>query len=222
MTINQAVSTLRNSLKEHTVTSALTDAFLWELFSSAMAEVREQELNSYNFINPSYYHTFCIELIEGTTHDCDCITEGCPGLVSKYQIPEFLSSNVKTSLSVKTLGGKTLSQVPSEELIEFYLLDEGYKNSINYIIQNRKIILPNRTNPKYLKVRAIWTDVTDWEGIQYCNDADPSSTNCDISTIDIGVTKPILQKILRACRRMLDIYLRTQEDNLPDNNATIR
>ena len=221
MTINEAVSTLQIELNANEVTALFTPAYLWRIFSGALATVRRDELRSYRFINPTYYHTFCIEMVQGTTHDCSCVTQGCPALVSKHPIPRYLSNTLKNSLTVKTLGGKSLTETESEEFLDCFLLDEGYKNQKVYFIENGKLIFPNQTNPKILKVRAIWENIADWDNIQFCDDT-TTTTNCDIDNVDIGMPDELLERVLRKSVRMIMLAQGMKEDNLPDNNEQIR
>lgn len=221
MTMREAVSTLQIKLNANNVSTIYTPGYLWTIFHGALSSVRRDELKSYRFINPVYYHTFCIEMVPGTTHDCSCIEHGCPALVSKYPIPNFLSNTLKNSLTVKTLGGKSLTESQAEEFLDCFMLDEGYKNEPLYFIENQKLIFPNQTNPKVLKVKAIWENIADWENIQYCSD--PQTTpNCNIDTVDIGMTSELLERVLRKAVRMILMTANIKEDNLPDNNEQIR
>lgn len=221
MTINEAVSFLRNTLSEHTDTSKFKDPFLWALFSKGLAKVKENKLMKYGFNNPNYYHTFCIEMVEGVTHDCSCIEAGCPALVSKYRLPDYLTTNTRSTLTVSKLNGKSLSQVPNHDYYDAYKLDEAYSKAPMYYIESNKIILPKQTQPSVLKVTAVWNDILDWQGLQYCTESS-TGTNCDVTQIPIGIDPGMEFEIMRYILPTLNITLQTREDNTADNNTEVK
>jgi len=222
MTIKEAISFLRTSLKEHTDTSAFPNGYLWEVFSAALSEVREQQIRKLKYINPNTYQTFCIEMEEGTTHMCgDCIGDiGCPALISKHPIPDYLTTSLGTTLRISTLSGQIVDMITGEDYMTAFSYDEAYRNKKYGFIENGKIVIPNKKNPKVLKVRAIWNNLLDWEDIQYCSDE--ANENCDIMNTDVGVNPSDKPEILKRAFRMLGIPLRLVEDNSGNNNTEIK
>ena len=221
MTINEAVSLLRGILKEHKISSSYADPLLWKYFAIGLSKAKRDRLTKKQYINSSYYNTFCIEMEQGLTHSCDCIETGCPALVSKHELPTYITSNASTTLRVSTLSGKQITLVENMDYINSYKLDEAYNNSLIGFIENNKIVIPNERNPLVLRVRAMWEDITQWSGVQYCSDTD-TTTDCDINNIDIGIDSGLEVDVLRHVFRLLGLTLRLNEDTLPDNNPNIR
>ena len=221
MTINEAVSLLRGSLKLHEINSEYEDPYLWRLFSAGLALSKTRKLERYKYLNPSFYHTFCIEMIDGLTHECNCIIEGCPALVSKYPIPSTITSNINNTLVVKTLGGESIPEIHNQELLQSFRYDEAYKNKKLYIRENNKIKLPNQTNPRYLQLTAIWDNIADWADIQYCQESQNINL-CNIYATDIGIDGDMIPEVLEYCFRQLGFVDRFKVDNLSDNNSEIK
>lgn len=222
MTINEAVSLLRNSLKEHTDTTNYKDAYLWALFSAGLAKVKEAKLRAYGYSNPNYYHTFCIELKEGLTHDCSCVENGCPALVSVHKLPDYLTTNTRSTLSLFKLNGQSIAEIDNYDYYEsFSKYDEAYKNKPLYYIDNGKIIIPNTQFPKVVRVKAVWKDILDWENLQYCTE-DNVTTDCDIYNIPIGIDPGMEFEVLKNVFFVLNLPLKLREDNTADNNSEIK
>lgn len=220
MTINGAVSLLRETIKEHADSTDYSSEYLWQLFSSALSSVREERLRRYGFNNPNYYHTFCIEMRKGLSHECPCIEVGCNAFISVHPLPEYLTTTNNNTLSVFTLSNKRIDEIPNFDLYDAYKYDEGYKNKSLFYLQNNKIIMPDCDSPKVIQVKAIWRDLLDWSTIQYCSD--DTGGNCDIYNTNIGIEPGTEFDILKKIFAVLNIPLNLREDKIPDNNNDVR
>lgn len=224
MTVNEIVSYIRGLLKEHDDSYGVyVDKFLWETFLIAKAEVYSNlRLRRFNFKNPQNEVGFCIELEQGLSHECGCVTYGCKVLTTKYELPRYFSGRNTGSLKIYTLGNKEIEIVEENEFEEVYKYNDMYKNKILASIINNKIVIWNTLDLKLIRVKAYWEDITQIDDIQFCSDSS-SDPNCiDVYSLDIGVDKDLLKSIVDVMIDILSKPLRMIEDQTNDSNPEIK
>lgn len=226
MTVNEIISYIRGLLKEHDVdTSTFRDRFLWETFSIASADVlANRRLRRFNYKNPQNYVGFCMELEQGLSHECGCITYGCPVLVTKNSLPKYFSGRNTPSLKIYTIGNLEIEIVDENEFEEVYRYSDIYKDKVLASIVNNKIVIWNTLELKVIRVRALWEDITEIDSVQYCSDNDSTLPNCvDVYNMNIGVDKDLIYTItMQNIIPMLNIPKTLPEDITADSNSEIK
>ena len=224
MTVNEIISYIRSTIKEHDDSAGVfTDKFLWETFLIVKANVFSNlRLRRFNYKNPQNEIGFCMELEEGLSHECNCITYGCKVLVTKYKIPKFFSGRNTPSLKIYTIGNKEIDLIEENEKEEVYQYNDMYKNKVMASIINNKIVIWNTLDLKIIRLKAYWEDITEIDGIQFCSDSSYNVDCIDVYSIDIGIDKDILSTIVDEIIKKLSIPLKLIEDQTNDSNPEIK
>lgn len=225
MTVNEIVSYIRGLLKEHDDTHGpFTDKFLWETFLIGKAHVQSyHRLRRFNFKNPQDYVGFCMDLERGLSHECGCITYGCEVLVTKKELPKYFSGRNTPSLSIYTIGNKEIELVEENEFEEVYKYSDIYADKILASIVNNKIVIWNTLELKFIRVKALWEDITEIDSIQYCSDSSGDPNCIDVYNKDIGVDRDLVFTIVKEhVFPLLGVTLKLVEDITSDANPEIR
>jgi len=222
MTVKEVISYIRGSIKEHDSSKGVyTDSYLWETFLIAKANVfSNRRLRRFNYQNPQNKVGFCMELEEGLSHECGCLTYGCKILITKNKLPRFFSGRNISSLDVYTLGNKQIPLEEENDVQEVLLYSRIHKDKPMASIINNKLVLWNDLDKEIIRVKAYWEDPTEISEAQYCNDEDIQCV--DVYSVDASVDMDIMEDILIEVYRILDIPRRTLEDQTNDSNPEIK
>lgn len=220
MTYNEHLSNLRHAISEVSDESDYSDSLLYSYWKIGRAYFLSQKAKRKDHISNSNWHTFCVELEIGTSHDCSCVPSGCQVLKSKYEIPAVISSRVDEKLQVLTLDGTQIGyRTESEKRSDKY--DDIKKNSLGYMIFNKKLIIwDDSLMLKAVQARGLWSDPLQWQDIQLCTPATPC---VNVYDIDSGLTEDdeglIIQYIISS---ILNVGLSRTSDASTDTNPEIR
>jgi hypothetical protein len=219
MTIGQITSLLRGVIKQHDRTErTYTDQKLWQLFRIEASDILSKKFKSFSQPSKRNYQTFCIELVDGVSHQCGCITQGCNVKVSVHEIPATVCGRNHCNLKVFKLDGQNIDPIREEDY-EDTLLEDSMKNTPFYSLVNNKLILWNiTTNLQVVQVRGPWEDITDWDDIQFCPEEETGVNCTDVYSVDIGVELPIVKAAIPGILNLLGFTLELREDKT--NNSS--
>jgi len=214
------ISNLRHSLKEVSDESDISDSLLYSVWKMGRATFLSQKAKRKDHIGRTNWHTFCIELEAGKSHDCSCVPVGCQVLKSVYEIPGVISSRVKEYLEVLTLDG-TLIPYRTEAARRTDKHDPIKKDKLGYMIYNRKLVVwDNNLALKAVQCRGLFTDPLAWQDIQLCTDTTPC---LDVYDLESGLTEDDEALIIEyAKEKYFNLSLRRPADSSADSNPEIR
>lgn len=214
------ISNLRHALKEVTDESDYSDSYLYSIWKEGRAKFLGQKAKRKDHIPRSNWHTFCMELEIGKSHDCSCVPVGCEVLKSKYEIPGVIASRMNEYLHILTLDGQQISyKTEAEKKSDGY--DDIKKDTLGYMIYNRKLIIwDDRLALKAVQCRALWSDPLAWQDIQLCTDTTPC---IDVYDLDSGLTEEDDALIIQyATTQRTRLELTRPSDASADSNSEIR
>jgi hypothetical protein len=226
MTVQEVVSIIRSRIKAYSDDTDYPDKVLWDYFRVRKNNVlADRVLRRYFTIDQQNYQTICLELEEGLSHECGCITYGCEVLKTIKNLPEYLVGRNMPTLRVMLLDGRIIDAIEEQEYEEVIKYDPILSKKILYSIVNNRVVLWNA--PKTLKaiqVRAIWSDVTELDSVQYCNDNDPTVPNCiNFFDTNIGLQEELISYTIDLVLER-DIFpsLNIIKDSTNDASSTIK
>ncbi len=214
------ISNLRHALAEVTDESDFTDSYLYSIWKQGRAKFLGQKAKRKDHIPLSNWHTFCIELEVGKSHDCTCVPVGCQVLKSKYEIPGVVASRVREYLEVLTLDGQQISyRTEAEKKSDRY--DDIKKDRLGYMLFNRKLIIwDDNLALKAVQARGLWSDPLAWQDIQLCTESNPC---VDVYELDSGLTEEDEALIIEyATAQRTRLELTRMSDTSTDSNPEIR
>lgn len=219
MTYAEHISNLRHALKEVSDESDYPDSLLYSMWRQGRAVFLGQKAKKKDHIARTNWHTFCMELEQGKSHDCSCVPAGCTVLKSVYEVPGVISSRMTEYLRVLTLDGTPIGFRPeAERRTDRY--DDIKKDTYGYMIYNRKLIIwDDRLALKGVQVRGLWTDPLAWQDIQLCTDTTPC---VDVYSLDSGLTEDDEALIIDYVKGRMQLELTRPSDTSSDSNPEIR
>ena len=219
-TIRQHVSNIRTLIRKVSNDSNYEDQFLYSLLRITANKLQYQHKGT-----QFDYATFCIPLVKANSHNCDCVSVGCTVLKSEYEIPKPLikpNSGGMSSFSVETLGDKLIDKASPQAQIT-NLLDDIKKNELTYWIRSGKLIIWNSDlNLKAVQVTALWEDITDWQGLDLCdNEGNPLPSCSDILDNEFSLDGHLTYDMYSMVLNMLRLPLSLLEDGSVNENPDI-
>jgi hypothetical protein len=218
MTKSEIIYTIKSLIKETDDSPGIyTEQFIWDQFIIAKSKRIEQKLNKKSRISDQFFTSVCLSLTAGVSHDCGCITIGCP-VVKTVDIPKYIQSNYMSTLEVFTLGGKKMNRSTEEDFFSIDKYNE-FKNDA-YILVNDKIVIFNNPKLKVINVKAIWEDETKLDLIKYCTD---TPSDCiDYEGKEINMNSSMFYDILGLMINILKIPLELPEDQSNDSSDNVK
>lgn len=228
MKIVEAISLLRNSIKEFQNDSQYTDEYLYGILKLKRNKYLSRRIKDKFRITDRLKRTYAAPVEVSYSHQVDCLAFGCDVHVTKYQIPETLSGKYSDMIKVYTLGYDELYPVTIPEQKTNQLIDIK-KGVITYTFLNRRIVLWNTDTTKPIPailVEGIWEDETEWGGITYCEDQEEGGTtlteNCfDIDSVEFALEGDFMDYVIRESMEHLGFTVQIQEDITNNNNPSI-
>jgi hypothetical protein len=222
-TIAKHIGRLRNLINQQSDDSDMTDEYLYALLRDAKAILQKRKADSFHKLSEWDYQEYCIALCKDKAHNCDCIDVGCDVLKSKYPIPRPLIGRNREVISIKTLGGQTLSFASEEDVIQNKTDDFKKDKPAYWIDGDNKLVIWNTLAWKAIRVRGIFNDPTEWSDIKFCNEDGEEQGPCyDITDsefpIDPSLHVPMYEIVLKA----LSINLQTLDDQTNDATDDIK
>lgn len=170
MTIGQHISTIRLLVRKFEDDSYLTDEQIYSLLVQANNIINKRRFDRNDFLSEFEYTYFTIELEQAIIDNC--ITD-CKVLRTKYKIPEPYSSKTNLYIRVEDLNGNVIYRDKYRTLSRH----PAFENKTFYRIRNQYIEIVGK-KLKYIRVGAIWTDISDWTGIEACTVVDEQNNTC--------------------------------------------
>lgn len=219
MTYNEHISNLRHAIAEVSDESDYSDSYLYSLWKIGRANFLSQKAKRKDHIPLTNWHTFCVELEVGKSHDCACVPVGCTVLKSKYEIPGVIASRVDEKMSVLTLDGSPIGYMTeAEKRTNRY--DDIKKDAYGYMIFNRKLVVwDDNQSLKAVQVRGLWADPLAWQDIQLCTETTPCVNVYDLHS---GLTEDDEGLIIQYVIQLLNVQLQRSADASTDTNPEIR
>jgi hypothetical protein len=215
MSIREIISTLRNTLSDYSRTPEMTDAYLWSMFCQARTIYLTRELEKNKVINQQEYTSYCFPLQLSNLNQCvGNVPLDCPVKRTVVQIPTTITGRNFSTLNVRNLYGKKLSEIKMSELdtIEH---NDIKKNSISYFINNNYV---------YIYCNNLDIEAVNIEGI-FENPAllDPSITLCNtIYDINVNMSLKTLNVSNQLVLERLIPQLNIPQDNTNDSTNQIK
>lgn len=228
MKIVEAISLLRNSIKQYQDDSLYTDQFLYGILKLYRNKYLSRRIKDKFRISDRLKRTYAAPLKIDYSHQVGCLEFGCDVHITTYQIPETLSGKYSDMIKVYTLGYNEIYPVSIPEQRTNQLIDIK-KDIITYSFLNRRIVLWNTDTTKLIPailVDGVWEDETEWEGITYCDSVDPDSNllteNCfDIEQVEFALEGDFMVYVIKESIEHLGLTLQIQEDLTNNNNPSI-
>lgn len=213
------ISNLRHAIKEVSDESDFSDSYLYSLWKLGRANFLSQKAKRKDHIGRSNWHTFCIELEAGKSHDCTCVPVGCQVLKSVYEVPGVIASRVTEYLTVLTLDGTPIPyRTEAEKRTSQY--DPIKKDKLGYMLYNRKLVIwDDNLSLKAVQCRGLFADPLAWQDIQLCTDTNPC---VDVYNLDSGLTEDDEALIIPFVLNLVQVGLTRAEDTSSDTNPEIR
>lgn len=222
MKLSEELSTLRNNIKKVSPDTKINNSLLYSIWSRKRAAVLSDQIKKRNFISDSNYKSYCIELEEVTSHNCDCPNIlrllnglGCIVLRSKVELPLVISGILNDEYQFSTLGGKSIG-LTQESLIESEKYDSIKNNAYRVTLKNRKAYIWNATLLPGISVKGLWSDIVAWNDLQYCSNQVPC---VDVYEQETGLSLELSDKVqILATREYLETTARIKDDTSQNFN----
>jgi len=187
MTIREVIQRVQNLYSKGTPSddTRLSDRHIYNKLITVRSKLLSQEINRKKIISPWSYQTIpCIELIEVSTHECECLPlVGCNILRSKYKIPKPLVSYSRHFIeSVTSIEGSIEYKPVRMESRKYKKGNKYTSNTLDYYIKNEYIYISYKEGPRVIAVTGIFEDPVEVNSFpSYCgNDA-----------VDVDCTSPL-------------------------------
>jgi hypothetical protein len=228
MRLVEAISLLRNSIKQYQDDSSYTDEFLWNVIKIFRNKYQSERIKENFRISDRLSSTYCIPLEIANSHDCDCVSVGCKVHKTVFKIPQTFFGKSRDQIRVFTLDRTEIFQVTPQEQKSNQLVDIK-KDVITYSFLNRKIVLWNTDTTNLIPailVDGVWEDETDFEGITYCeyvnNPSLDVSENCfDLESIEIALEGDFMSYVIQESMQHLGFSAQFREDITNNRNNEI-
>ena len=166
MTIREHISTIRFIINKYDDDTKYSDPQIYSLLISAGAIMNQRKDAQKKKLSDWRFNYYKMGMEKGSPYGEDCIGIGCEEWISKFKIPTPLTGRNKDLIDIRTLDGRPINKVSLNDSANE--LDPVLNNSITYKIVNQYVVLNKKI--KAILIGGIWEDVTDWTGIQLCDD----------------------------------------------------
>ena len=165
MTIREHISTIRFIINKYEDDTNYTDPQLYSLLISAAAIMNKRKDAAKNKLSDWRFTYYKIGMELNSPYGEDCIGIDCKKWISKYKIPTPLTGRNKELIDVRTLDGRPINRVSMNNSAN--CLDIILNKAYIYQIINQDIVVNKKL--KAILVGGVWEDITDWVGIQSCD-----------------------------------------------------
>jgi len=221
--LKEHISQLRSLIKQYSDDTVFTDPQLYKLLIDAISIMNERDTAKFVKLNDWNFKTFCVELCRDVSHNCECVKVGCNILKTVYEIPSPVTGRNRNILRVLTLDGREIPLVTEEEVV-FRKYDPIFNGKLMYSVVNGYLIIWNANTdhivPRAIQVRAIWEDISEWDGKQLCP---PTGPECfDIYEEELPVERKYHFMIYSEILKLLGIQLQMKDDITNDASEKIK
>ena len=223
MKLGKIISELRDKYKLDNYSPSL----IYAEWNRVKNQVLAQKLKQERYLPEWVYNTFCVELEEGLSHECGCIPHGCLVFKTLYPIPETLSLRAADSRRIRTLDGRIIG-LTTEEAIMSEITDYIKGKRLRATQKNGKILIwnvPAGITLKAIQIEGVFQDITQWEGIQYCDDSggtEGEPSGCvDMYDVDIKIPAEINNIIFNQVAATLPGMLQREQADVQEGNPEV-
>lgn len=197
--------------------NSYSDRLIAHFLQVTRAFLLEQKADRYRYISDQSFQTVCLDLVEGSFHNCCDIPElECTVLKSTVKIPKLLNSRWGAFIKVMDLSGDVISEfnMTSSKYSKYgivstkigWFLHDGYL----YIINNRKL--------EKVLLNALFASTEDIAAI---NCPTTSSTNCtSYGEQDFPIDSDLIDPMYKATIQYLMQSERLANDS-EDNSRSV-
>jgi len=221
-TIGEHISTLRTLIREYSDDSEFTDPFLYNLMNSVRAKLLHDRYMKYRRVSDFDWDTFCVSLAKKNSHDCDCIEVGCLVRKSEIKLPKPITGRFRDLFKVMTLDGSIIRRVTEQQLKD-EMQDDVLGGKPGYTIRSQKLIIFNWLDLKVVQVSAVWEDITDWAGEDYCDKTDEENRYCfNIQEDTFPMDDDLVEAMYIKSLNLMGLALQRPSDMTNDANPDIK
>lgn len=218
MTINECLSTLRESIKEVTDDSNYTDSFLYSVWNDKRNVLLSRRAQKKEPISDWIYSTFCVDLEKVHYHDCACVPYGCDVLRTKYQIPNSIRGRNSDLINVLTLS---MNEIPKNDdlTLRYDVLDEMKAKRLSYTVHDRYIYIHGSLTLKKIQIKTVPETHAEWIGIYSCIDdlECPESLYDMNANIDRGLNDAAIDMVIQKLFPLKQQPDDTKQDRVPES-----
>lgn len=213
MTVSKNIALMQGILRGYDSNLQFSNEFVYTALIDARAELISKKLDRFQNISRSTFQKFCMELVEGNSHECgDCIPEGitCKVYRSKYPVPQVIDGKIRDYLDVLQMNNKIVDYIREEDA-DIIQYDDYKKTKPFYSLVNNYLLLWNSTNTKAVQLRGLWYNPVDWIGKQLCT----SSTTCyDVETMNLFMPASLRISIFQRAIDIMRLPLQLTEQDI--------
>jgi len=224
MTTSQIVSDFRANYKLHSDDVVFTDRYIVSLANVARAKLLYQKASRDQLKRTSYVG-FCLPLCIAKPLECPCIQEAqCYALVSKYDLPDYISSKEGVGLEVRTADGVTLEMI-SPRNAKLMTLNPALKNKLGYWLENyrgnTKVVIWRTLDLEFIYISMVPTDINDIANIAVCGDASVTTSCGDWTEEEFPIDPELLFDLYTLMSQLINTRNRTIDDKTNDTNDSL-
>ena len=168
------------------------------------------------------YVGFCLPLCLAKPLECPCIQEAqCYALVSKYALPDYISTDDGVGLEVRTASGDILDMI-SPRNAKLMKLNPALRNKLGYWLENyrgsTKVVIWQSLDLEFIYLSMVPTDINDIAAIAACGDA-AVTTNCgDWTDEEFPIDAELLFDLYRMMVDLINNKYRVLDDKVNNGN----
>jgi hypothetical protein len=201
MKVREAVSRLRNVMKEHYSDSVLSNRFLWDLIKTASYQLIQREGNSiYNSSNfkCDFFDTEEVNLLENSCVPLNCL--GC-----RFKLPETMDN--KFGIVYRFLGTPDLSKQFTIVSPANFSAKEKIRGSGNYAFIDGDYVYFKKCYPCF-KFCYLHSDLLAED-----------STKCSKMDSEISIPNHLLEVVFRMSPESLNVFARKPYDHVTNKSS---
>jgi hypothetical protein len=222
-TINKHVSKLRGLINQFSDDSDFTDQYLYSLLKDARAILLKRKAMKFHKISDWNWQRYCIGLEQATSHNCDCIEDGCIVLKSCNTLPKPLIGRNNEFIKIESLDGKVLPRMTENEY-RFSQLDDIKKDCAGWDIDGvNKLVIFGELNWKVIQVSMISEDPAEWTGLSFCDvNGDEVSPCFSVTDSEFPIEADLVLAMYELVVAQLNVKLQVPDDITNDANDDIK
>lgn len=220
MKTSQLVSNFRTMYKLYSDDNKWTDRYLISTFNVARAKLLRDK-SSKDKLKRTNWVGFCMKLCLAKPLECPCIAEAqCYALVSKYDIPDYISTKTIRGIDIRTASGEMLDEW-SPRSASLSKHNPGLKNKKGYWLENyrgnTKLVIWNSLDLEYIYVSLLPTNLDDISEIPTCNSLTGEEYCIDWTEEEYPLDSDLIFDLYRLVDSLLNKQLLHVDDRTNDS-----
>jgi hypothetical protein len=225
MTIGQHIAALRGLIRQFSdAETPFTDEFLYHLFRTSANLLMSRKMDKNNNMSTWLSDFYCMKLVPGKVHDCDCIDAGCDVLKTEHPVPKPMRGKYRDLIKVLTINNDPVGYVDASTWTSVQY-DPVRKNKLHFSMVNGHIIIWNadvtRVRPKAIFVTGYFEDPVEWSKISACDiNGEETGNSCfDIYTSEYPIDSDLVDAAYSLVLDKLRLPLQIPEDKRNQSSA---